>query len=216
VLNLILMGSPGAGKGTQCQRLIERYRIPQISTGDILRAAVRDKTLLGLEAKGYMDRGALVPDELVVSIVAERLKGNDCISGFILDGFPRTIRQAETLEYTLKNMGRSIDRVINIDVPDKEVVKRLGGRRVCRGCGQGYHVVFSPPLIADKCDKCAGELYQRNDDREETINARLKIYDEQTSPLKKFYNDMGVLKSIDGVGGMDKITEDIINAIGGK
>lgn len=214
--NLILMGPPGAGKGTQCQKLIDRYKIPQVSTGDILRSAVRDKTVLGLEAKAYMDKGALVPDELVVRIVVERLKDKDCSNGFILDGFPRTIKQAEALENTLKNMGKNIDLCLSIDVPNKEVIKRLSGRRVCRQCGQGYHVEFSPSSNVNKCDKCSGELYQRDDDKEETIKARLKVYDEQTSPVKGFYKAKGLLKSIDGIGKMENITENIINAIEGK
>lgn len=214
--NLILMGPPGAGKGTQCQKLIDRYKIPQVSTGDILRSAVRDKTALGLEAKAYMDKGALVPDELVVKIVVERLKDKDCSNGFILDGFPRTIKQAEALENTLKQMDKKIGLCLSIDVPNKEVIKRLSGRRVCRQCGQGYHVEFSPASNANRCDKCGGELYQRDDDKEETIKARLKVYDEQTSPVKGFYKAKGLLKSIDGVGRMENITENIINAIEGK
>ncbi|MBI5682274.1 MAG: adenylate kinase [Deltaproteobacteria bacterium] len=211
---LILLGPPGAGKGTQCQKLVDRYKIPQISTGDILRTAVRDKSQIGLEAKAYMDGGLLVPDAVVVKIVIERLKQGDCSNGFILDGFPRTIGQAETLEDTLKEMGKRIDSVISIDVPDDEVIKRLSGRRVCRVCNQGYHILFNPPLNADRCSKCGGELYQRDDDREEVIKARLKIYNEQTSPLKEYYKTKGILKSISGVGKMGSITENIINAVG--
>ncbi len=216
MLNLILLGPPGAGKGSQGKSLAEKYGIPQISTGDILRGAVRDKTDLGIKAKSYMDRGALVPDGLVLEIVAERLKRGDCNSGFILDGFPRNISQAEAVEKLLKEAGKKIDRAINIEIQHREIIKRLSGRRVCRKCGEGYHIIFNPPMDDKICDKCKGELYQREDDKEDTIEARLKVYEEQTAPLIGFYRRKGILTPINGVGGFQEITEKIINALGGK
>ena len=213
MLNLILLGSPGAGKGSQAKSLAEKYAIPQISTGDILRVAVRDKTDLGMKAKSYMDKGALVPDELVVDIVAERLKNDDCKTGFILDGFPRNISQAEAVEKMLDELGKKIDRVINIEVSRKEIIKRLSGRRVCRKCGEGYHIIFNPPLEDKVCDKCRGELYQRDDDKEDTIEARLKVYEEQAALLIDFYKKKGSLRVINGIGGFKEITEKVVNAI---
>jgi len=213
VFNLILLGPPGAGKGSQGKSLSEAYKIPQVSTGDILRAAVRDKTELGIKAKSYMDKGELVPDSLVVEIVAERLRKNDCHNGFILDGFPRNILQAKAVEKILAGLGKKIHYIINIEVPRKEIIKRLSGRRVCRNCGEGYHLIFNPSVDDKRCDKCKGELYQREDDKEDTIEARLKVYEEQTAPLIDFYRKKGALISIDGVGGFKDITEKIVNAI---
>ncbi|MBI5286587.1 MAG: adenylate kinase [Deltaproteobacteria bacterium] len=215
-MDLILMGPPGAGKGTQGRILADKYNIPQISTGDILRASVRDKAPLGLKAKVYMDEGLLVPDDLVVEIVAERLKKADCNGGFILDGFPRNIAQAEILEKTLAGLNRGIEHVIAIDVPKKEIIRRLGGRRVCKRCEEGYHVIFAPPLNAGICDKCGGELYQREDDKEETVEARLKVYEEETRPVLDFYRGKGLLRIIDGMGGVEQIAEKIIDAIEGR
>lgn len=216
MFNLILLGPPGAGKGSQGKSLSEAYKIPQVSTGDILRAAVRDKTELGIKAKSYMDKGELVPDTLVVEIVAERLRKNDCHNGFILDGFPRNILQAQAVEKILAGLGKNINYIINIEVPRKEIIKRLSGRRVCRNCGEGYHVIFNPSVDDKRCDKCKGELYQREDDKEDTIEARLKVYEEQTAPLIDFYGKKGALISIDGVGGFKDITEKIVNAIGSR
>lgn len=216
MVNLILLGPPGAGKGSQAKSLAERYGIPQISTGDILRAAVRDKTPLGIKAKSYMDKGVLVPDNLVVDIVAERIARDDCKQGFILDGFPRNIAQAKAVEKMMGGLGKKTDKVINIEVSHKEIVKRLSGRRVCRNCGEGYHVIFNPPVNDNKCDKCDGELYQRDDDKEDTIEARLKVYDEQTAPLVGFYKETGSLVTIGGIGGFREITEKIVNAVKGK
>lgn len=216
MFNLILLGPPGAGKGSQGKSLSEAYKIPQVSTGDILRAAVRDKTELGIKAKSYMDKGELVPDTLVVEIVAERLRKNDCHNGFILDGFPRNILQAKAVEKILAGLGKNINYIINIEVPRKEIIKRLSGRRVCRNCGEGYHVIFNPSVDDKRCDKCKGELYQRDDDKEDTIEARLKVYEEQTAPLIDFYGKKGALISIDGVGGFKDITEKIVNAIGSR
>lgn len=216
MINLILLGPPGAGKGSQAKSLATRYGIPHISTGDILRAAVRDKTPLGIKARAYMDKGALAPDNLVVDIVAERLTRDDCNAGFILDGFPRNIAQAEAVEKMLGELGKKTDKVVNIEVSHKEIVKRLSGRRVCRSCGEGYHIIFNPPVDDKKCDKCKGELYQRDDDKEDTIEARLKVYDEQTAPLVDFYKKKGSLVTVDGIGGFQEITEKIVNAVKGK
>ena len=216
MLNLILLGPPGAGKGSQAKSLAARYAIPHISTGDILRAAVRDKTELGIKAKTYMDKGALVPDALVVEIVAERVKMDDCKAGFILDGFPRNIPQAEAVEMMLSALGKKTDKVINIQVSHREIIKRLIGRWVCRNCGEGYHIIFNPPMENKKCDKCKGEIYQRDDDKEDTILARLKVYDEQTAPLIDFYKKKGSLVTIDGIGGFQEITEKIVNVVKGK
>ena len=216
MLNLILLGPPGAGKGSQAKSLAARYAIPHISTGDILRAAVRDKTELGIKAKTYMDKGALVPDALVVEIVAERVKMDDCKAGFILDGFPRNIPQAEAVEMMLSALGKKTDKVINIQVSHREIIKRLIGRWVCRNCGEGYHIIFNPPMENKKCDKCKGEIYQRDDDKEDTILARLKVYDEQTAPLIDFYKKKGSLVTVDGIGGFQEITEKIVNVVKGK
>lgn len=211
--NLILFGAPGAGKGTQGKGLSERYKIPQISTGDILRSSVKNKTPLGLKAKEYMDKGALVPDEIVVSMVVERLNGEDCEKGFILDGFPRNIKQAGELESMLKAMGKSIDSVVGIDVERKELLRRLSGRRVCRKCGANYHVIFSPPLNLGMCDKCGSEIYQRDDDKEDTIEARLKVYEQETLPLVDYYGKKGLYRPVDGIGSVDAIAEAIVRAI---
>jgi adenylate kinase len=213
-MDLILLGPPGSGKGTQAKKMVEQYHIPQISTGDILRAALKEKTRLGLEAKQYMDQGRLVPDEVVVGIVQDRLKAPDCQGGFILDGFPRTVPQAEALGITLKAMKRGIGHVISIEVDKEELLKRLGGRRTCRSCGAMYHLIFGPPKKEGVCDKCGGELYQRADDQEETIRARLKVYDEQTAPLIAYYRGKGLLRSIDGVGEVKQIFQKIVKAIG--
>lgn len=212
-MNLILLGPPGAGKGTQAQLIVDRYHIPQISTGDILRAAVKGKTPLGVKAKGFMDQGKLVPDELVIGIIEERLKAADCHPGFILDGFPRTIAQAEALQPILSKMGRSIDHVVNIEVGDEELVRRLTGRRTCKNCGAMFHIVFHAPKREGICDRCGGTLYQREDDKEETIRTRLKEYQKQTSPLIQYYQQKKTLRSIQGVGGQEQIFEQIIRLL---
>ncbi len=204
-MNLILLGPPGAGKGTQAKRLIDAYGIPQISTGDMLREAVKNQTQLGLEAKKYMDAGQLVPDEVVIGLVKERLAQPDCAKGFMLDGFPRTVAQAEELDKVLAEMGKAIDHVISIEVPNEELIGRLTGRRTCRNCGAGYHVIFDPPKVEGKCDKCGGELYQRDDDNEATVANRLKVYESQTKPLIDYYQAKGLLRPIDGVGSIEDI-----------
>lgn len=211
--DLILLGAPGAGKGTQGHCLSERYRIPQISTGDILRQNVRSKSLLGVKAKEYMDKGALVPDAVVVDMVAGRISSEDCAAGFILDGFPRNIAQARALDDTLKKLGRSISSVVGIEVERKELVRRLSGRRVCGKCGANYHLIFSAPVNIGVCDKCGSEIYQRDDDKEDTINARLKVYEDETYPLIEYYASMGLYKKVEGVGTVDDIMGAIVRVI---
>jgi adenylate kinase len=214
-MDIILLGPPGAGKGTQAKFMVDKWEIPQISTGDILRAAVRDGTPLGVEAKGFMDGGELVPDRVVIGIIADRLREDDAQKGFILDGFPRTIPQAEALQEILSGLGRNVDHVVSIEVDDEELVRRLTGRRMCKGCGESFHVMFNPPREEGVCDRCKGELYQRDDDNEETIRQRLKVYNEQTSPLIEFYRDMGTLREIDGASVPSEIFSRIERAIGG-
>jgi len=208
-VNIIMLGPPGSGKGTQAKKLIEKFGIPQISTGDLLREAVKNGTELGKQAKSYMDAGKLVPDEVVVGMVKERLSKDDAQRGFILDGFPRTVPQAEALDKTLDQMGKKIDKVVNVDVPDSEVVERLSGRRTCKGCGAMYHVKFNQPKKEGLCDKCGGELYQRDDDNEQTIKRRLEVYHEQTSPLKDYYGKKGLVADVDGTGDINEITKAI-------
>lgn len=205
-MRAILLGPPGCGKGTQAKILIDMYGVPQIATGDILREALKKGTPLGVQAQSYMDKGQLVPDDLVIQIIEERLKQADCGSGFILDGFPRTIAQAEALDKTLTGMGLTLEYVFNIDVGDEELVKRLTGRRICKSCGASYHLAFNPPREDGRCDACQGELYQRDDDKEETIRNRLKVYQAQTAPLIQFYQEQNILSSINGVGSIDQIT----------
>ncbi|RZN68723.1 MAG: adenylate kinase [Candidatus Methanolliviera hydrocarbonicum] len=206
-MNIILLGPPGSGKGTQAKLIEERYGIPQISTGDMLRKAVEDKTELGIRAKHYMDSGALVPDELVIMITEERLKAEDCRDGFILDGFPRTVPQAEALDEVLNKMNEKIDNALNIEVKEDDIIRRMSGRRICKGCGASYHIIFNPPNEENICDLCGGELYQRDDDREETVRNRLKVYKDQTEPLTNYYREMGVLSSIDGGRKIEEISQ---------
>lgn len=204
-MNIILLGPPGGGKGTQARFITEKFGIPQISTGDMLRDAVTNKTDLGLKAKEYMDAGKLVPDDLVIKIVEERLKRDDCKDGFILDGFPRTLLQAEALDKILTRMSKKIDYVINIDVPAEDIVKRLTSRRICKKCGNIYNLLSNPPKIDGRCDICGGELYQRDDDKEETVRRRLQVYKEDTEPLIMYYKSKGVLKTIDGRKDIDDV-----------
>ncbi len=215
-MNLVLLGPPGAGKGTQAVRLAEKYSIPQVSTGDILRKAVKEKTFLGVKAKSYMNSGKLVPDELVVEIIKERLVENDCENGFILDGFPRTMVQAEKLDNMLHTEGKRLNKVINIKVEDDLLIKRLTGRRICKDCGANYHIIFDPPTNEGMCNKCNGELYQRDDDEEDTIISRLDVYKKQTEPLIRYYEKQDMLATIQGNGAMDKIFSDMCQAIEGS
>lgn len=209
-----MLGPPGAGKGTQAKLLQEQFAACQISTGDILRKAVADQTPLGKEASAYIDRGALVPDVVIVNLVAERLKDKDCEAGFILDGFPRTIPQAKSLDEILTKMGRGLNRVLSVKVPKDVIIQRLAGRRTCRSCGALSHKVFNPPKKEGVCDRCGGELFQRDDDREETVAHRLSVYETQTAPLVDYYRRMGILQEIDGVGKIDDIRDRVIKALG--
>ncbi|HXK30701.1 MAG TPA: adenylate kinase [Candidatus Binatia bacterium] len=211
---VVLLGPPGAGKGTQAKLLEEKFAAPQISTGDILRKAVAEQSVLGKQASEYIRRGELVPDQLIIDLVAERLKEKDCEKGFVLDGFPRTIAQAQSLEDILKKMGLALTCVLSVQVPHELIVERLSGRRTCKGCGALYHVVFDPPKAAGTCNRCGGELFQRDDDREETISNRLRVYDNQTAPLGSYYRERGLLKSIDGVGKVEDIGKRMIQALG--
>ncbi|MEW6410689.1 MAG: adenylate kinase [Nitrospirota bacterium] len=204
-MRLVLLGAPGAGKGTQAKKLIEKYGIPQISTGDILRKAVADGTPLGKEAKSYMDKGELVPDKVVIGLIEERLSQDDCKNGYILDGFPRNTPQAEVLDTMLSTLGKPLDFALSVDVRKDDLLKRLAGRRTCKNCQQMYNIYFSPPKKENICDRCGGELYQRDDDREETIRKRLDVYDAQTAPLIEYYKKKGILKSVLGVGNIDEI-----------
>ncbi|OGP75969.1 MAG: adenylate kinase [Deltaproteobacteria bacterium RBG_16_49_23] len=212
-MNLILLGPPGAGKGTQAQMMVERYHIPQISTGDILRTAVKEGTALGKQAKAFMEKGQLVPDEVVIGIIDERLRAPDCNAGFILDGFPRTTPQAEALQAILTKIGKSVDHVVNIEVDPEELVRRLTGRRTCKNCGGMFHTPFHPPRKEGACDRCGGTLYQREDDKEETIRTRLKEYERQTFPLIQYYQRKKLLRSIQGVGGQNQIFEQMIRVL---
>ncbi len=212
-MNLILLGPPGAGKGTQAKILSKRFDIPQISTGDILRGAVKEQTPMGIKAKSFMDAGALVPDEVVVGIVEERLAKADCTTGFILDGFPRTVPQADALKNTLAGLGKTIEHVVSIVVDKEELLGRITGRRTCRLCGKGYHISFDPPKQVGKCDECGGELFQRDDDKEETMRNRLDVYENQTAPLIAYYAHESLLRSISGTGSIDDIQRNILSGI---
>jgi len=209
-VNLVLLGAPGAGKGTQAKFIAKKYNTPHISTGDMLRAAIADKTMLGIKAKGYMDKGELVPDEVVVGIVKERLLEEDCKMGFILDGFPRTVFQADALKKALAGEGKKLGLVLNVEVSEDELIKRLTGRRSCKECGKVYHIIFNPPKNGDVCDVCGGELYQRDDDTVETVNNRLKVYREQTLPLIDYYRKEGLLKNVDGVKPVADVERSVI------
>lgn len=214
MLRTILLGPPGAGKGTQAVKIVEKYNIPHISTGDIFRENIKNETELGNRAKAYMDKGELVPDELVVEIATDRLTKDDCKNGFLLDGFPRTIFQAEKLDEFLARRGEKIDKVINIDVEKDALVKRITGRRVCKSCGASYHVVNIPPKKDGVCDLCNGELIQRADDTEETVLNRIDVYNKQTKPLVDYYDKAGVIINIDGNKDLDDVLADIVKGLG--
>jgi adenylate kinase len=215
-MRIVLLGAPGAGKGTQAKKLIEKYGMPQISTGDLLRAAVGAGTALGKEAKSYMDKGELVPDRVVLGMVEERLKQDDCKKGYILDGFPRNTAQAEALDKMLGTLGMSLSAALSVDVPFEDLMKRLTGRRTCKACGQMYNIYFKPPAKEGACDKCSGELFQRDDDKEATIKKRLEVYNAQTAPLIDYYGKKGIVKSVTGTGNIDDIFKKVCETLGLK
>ena len=213
-MKIIMLGAPGAGKGTQAKMIAEKYSIPHISTGDIFRANIKNGTELGKKAKSYMDKGQLVPDELTLDLIMDRFKQDDCKNGYVLDGFPRTIPQAEALDTALKAKGEKVDFAIDVDVPDENIVKRMGGRRACVGCGATYHVVYSPTKVEGVCDKCGEELIVRDDDKHETVLNRLEVYHNQTQPLIDYYNEQGILKSVDGTVDMKDVFNAIVDILG--
>ncbi len=213
-MKLIMLGAPGAGKGTQAKKIAEEYNIPHISTGDIFRANIKAGTELGQKVKTYMDKGLLVPDELVTDLVVDRLQQEDCKQGYVLDGFPRTIPQAEDLDKALAAIGEAIDYAINVEVPDENIINRMSGRRACVSCGATYHIVHNPAKAEDVCDSCEGELILRDDDKPETVKKRLDVYHEQTQPLIDFYTAKGVLVEVDGTVHMDEVFAAIRKIIG--
>lgn len=212
-MQLLIMGAPGAGKGTQAAFLVERYNIPQISTGDMFRAAVKEGTQLGKAAAECMSAGKLVPDEITIGIVRERLSKADCAKGFILDGFPRTVEQADALNEILAQLGKKLTRVLNVNVPAEDLIERAVGRRICKKCGATYHVKFKPSKEEGKCDECGGELYQRADDTAETMRSRLSVYESSTRPLIDYYKAAGVYSEVDGTQPISKVTEDLMNVL---
>lgn len=214
-MNLVLFGPPGAGKGTQAQFIVERFKVPQISTGDMLRAAVKAGSDLGVKTKSIMDSGGLVSDDIVLALVKERLSLDDCKTGFVLDGFPRTLAQAEGLMHVLGSIGKAIDHVISLEVDNVEIINRLSGRRTCSGCGKGYHVLFDAPKVSSVCDLCGSSLVQRADDNELTVKNRLEVYEQQTEPLKAYYESKGLLRHIAGFGSIKDIQDEIGSCIGG-
>lgn len=213
-MKLIMLGAPGAGKGTQAKKIAEKYQIPHISTGDIFRANIKNGTELGNKAKSYMDQGLLVPDELTCDLVVDRIHQEDCKNGYVLDGFPRTIPQAEALKAALEKMGETIDYAINVEVPDENIVNRMGGRRACLACGCTYHVQYNAPKVEDVCDVCGAKLVLRDDDKPETVSKRLNVYHEQTQPLIDFYAKEGVLKEVDGTLDMKEVFQAITEILG--
>lgn len=213
-MKIIMLGAPGAGKGTQAKMIADKYGVPHISTGDIFRANIKEGTELGVEAKKYMDQGLLVPDELTVRILLDRVANEDCKNGYVLDGFPRTIPQAEVLDKELAKLGDAIDYAINVEVPDENIVNRMSGRRACLSCGATYHIKHVPPKADGVCDRCGKELILRDDDKEETVKNRLKVYHEQTQPLIEFYNHKNILKSVDGTMDMKLVFDAIVGILG--
>lgn len=213
-MKIIMLGAPGAGKGTQAKKIAAKYGIPHISTGDIFRANIKEGTELGKKAKTYMDQGLLVPDELVCDLVVDRVQQDDCKKGYILDGFPRTIPQAESLDAALSRLGEAVDYAINVEVPDENIVKRMGGRRACVGCGATYHLVYAAPKKEGICDNCGAELILRDDDKPETVQKRLGVYHEQTQPLIDYYTKKGILKEVDGTMDMGDVFKAIVEILG--
>ena len=213
-MKLILLGAPGAGKGTQAKKIAEKYGIPHISTGDIFRANIKNGTELGNKAKSYMEQGLLVPDELTCDLVVDRIQQEDCSNGYVLDGFPRTIPQAEALKAALEKLGTTIDYAINVEVPDENIVTRMGGRRACLACGSTYHIVYNAPKVEDVCDVCGAKLVLRDDDKPETVQKRLTVYHEQTQPLIDFYGKEGVLVEVDGTQNLEDVFQAITKILG--
>ena len=213
-MKIIMLGAPGAGKGTQAKKIAEKYSIPHISTGDIFRANIKNGTELGMKAKTYMDQGLLVPDELVVDLVVDRVQQEDCANGYVLDGFPRTIPQAEALDNALSALGQKMDYAINVEVPDENIVNRMGGRRACVGCGATYHLVYAPTKVENVCDNCQGELILREDDKPETVQKRLNVYHEQTQPLIDYYTGKGIMMEVDGTVDINDVFQAIVNILG--
>ena len=213
-MKIIMLGAPGAGKGTQAKMIADRYGIPHVSTGDIFRANIKNGTELGKQAKAYMDKGLLVPDELVCDLVVDRIQQDDCKNGYILDGFPRTIPQAHALEEALNAIGQKVDFALDIEVPDANIIDRMAGRRACVGCGATYHILFNPTKVEGVCDVCGEELILRDDDKPETVQNRLNVYHEQTKPLIDFYAERNCLAEVDGTQSMEKVFADILNILG--
>ena len=213
-MRIVMLGAPGAGKGTQAIKIAEKYSIPHISTGDILRANIKEETALGKKAKGYIDQGLLVPDELVVDLVVDRVNQADCTRGYVLDGFPRTIPQAEALDKALEVMGQKVDYAINVSVPDENIINRMSGRRACPACGATYHIVYAPTKVEDVCDHCHGTLILRDDDKPETVQKRLSVYHKQTQPLIEYYTEKNLLVTVDGTLEIDDVFDTIVKNLG--
>lgn len=213
-MKIIMLGAPGAGKGTQAKKIAEKYQIPHISTGDIFRSNIKEGTELGMKAKAYMDQGGLVPDELTIGMLMDRIQKDDCKNGYVLDGFPRTIPQAESLTKALNDRNQKIDYAVNVDVPDENIVNRMSGRRACLSCGATYHIVYKPSKVEGICDVCGDKLVLRDDDKPETVKKRLSVYHDQTQPLIDYYKEAGVLANVDGTQDMEKVFSDIVAVLG--
>ena len=215
-MKIVMLGAPGAGKGTQAKRIAAKFSIPHISTGDIFRANIKNNTPLGAKAKSYMDKGELVPDELVIELIMDRFAQDDCVNGYVLDGFPRTIPQAEELDKALKSVNDNLDYAIDVEVPDDNIINRMSGRRACVNCGATYHIVHNPPKVENECDTCNGELILRDDDKPETVKNRLDVYHTQTEPLLKYYTENGILYTVDGTQDMDTVFDSICKIVGNE
>ena len=215
-MKIVMLGAPGAGKGTQAKRIAAKFSIPHISTGDIFRANIKNNTPLGAKAKSYMDKGELVPDELVIELIMDRFAQDDCVNGYVLDGFPRTIPQAEELDKALKSVNDNLDYAIDVEVPDDNIINRMSGRRACVNCGATYHIVHNPPKVENECDTCNGELILRDDDKPETVKNRLDVYHTQTEPLLKYYTEKGILYTVGGTQDMDTVFDSICKIVGNE
>ena len=215
-MKIVMLGAPGAGKGTQAKRIAAKFSIPHISTGDIFRANIKNNTPLGAKAKSYMDKGELVPDELVIELIMDRFAQDDCVNGYVLDGFPRTIPQAEELDKALKSVNDNLDYAIDVEVPDDNIINRMSGRRACVNCGATYHIVHNPPKVENECDTCNGELILRDDDKPETVKNRLDVCHTQTEPLLKYYTEKGILYTVDGTQDMDTVFDSICKIVGNE